>query len=148
MLAENDSDSRATGASLHTLPRFVDARGSLCVGEFASAIPFPSRRYFLVHGVPADTTRGGHAHRRCHQFLIAVSGSCRVGAEDIHGRTSFLLDAPHLGLHLPPMTWATQYEFSAGAVLLVFASETYDPEDYMDDYVGFLSVLRGVGIGR
>ena len=129
-----DEDSR-----LRKMPRFVDLRGALSVGEFARDLPFVPARYFLVFDVPSRETRGEHAHRQCHQFLICVNGSVRVLADDGRSRREFTLDAPDVGLHLPPMTWGTQYKYSPDAVLLVFASHTYDDADYIRDYDDFLA---------
>ncbi|NDU91017.1 MAG: isomerase [Ferrovum sp.] len=125
------------GVTVHRLPEFSDLRGSLSVGEFASVVPFQPKRYFLVYAVPSIETRGEHAHRRCHQFLLCVSGSCRVLADDGIHRAEFVLDAPHIGIHMPPMTWGTQYQYSKDAVLLVFASESYDSSDYVREYAEF-----------
>jgi hypothetical protein len=52
-------------------------------------------------------------------------------------REEFLLDSRNLGLYLPPMTWGVQYQFSADAILLVFASDYYDAQDYIRDYREF-----------
>jgi hypothetical protein len=71
-----------------------------------------------------------------------VNGSVSVVADDGEHREEFLLDRPDLGLHLPAMTWATQYRYSRDAVLLVFASHAYDPADYIRDYGSFLSRMR------
>lgn len=132
-------DGHDGGARLHRMPRFMDLRGSLSVGEFERDLPFAPRRYFLVFGVPSRETRGEHAHRECHQFLVCVHGSVRVLVDDGRRRREFGLDAPDLGLHLPPMTWGTQYRYSADAVLLVFASHAYDPADYIRSYDEFLA---------
>ena len=125
------------GVTVHRLPEFSDIRGSLCVGEFANMIPFQPKRYFLVYAVPSIETRGEHAHRRCHQFLLCVSGSCRVLADDGIHREEFLLDTPHTGIHIPPMIWGAQYQYSKDAVLLVFASEAYEAADYIREYGEF-----------
>jgi UDP-2-acetamido-3-amino-2,3-dideoxy-glucuronate N-acetyltransferase len=77
------------------------------------------KRYFIVFDVPSMETRGEHAHRECHQFLICVRGSCAVVADDGKNRQEFLLDRPDVGVHLPPMVWGIQYKYSADAVLLV-----------------------------
>lgn len=135
----------ANGARLHRLPRFIDLRGSLSVGEFARDLPFAPVRYFLVFGVPSRETRGEHAHRQCHQFLVCVNGSVRVLADDGHHRREFILDSPDSGLHLPPMTWGTQYQYSPDAVLLVFASHPYDADDYIREYGDFLTLIDGRG---
>ena len=130
------------GVTLHQLPRIIDIRGSLTVGEFGRSIPFDAKRYFMVFGVPSKETRGEHAHRECHQFLICVRGSCAVVADDGHQRQEFLLDRPDLGLHLPPMIWGIQYKYSADAVLLVFASHFYDSADYIRDYSQFCELVE------
>lgn len=134
--------SRVKGVRLHRFNRFSDIRGSLTVGEFERDLPFAPQRFFMVFDVPTQETRGEHAHKRCHQFLICIKGSVRVLADDGNHRDEFVLNAPDLGLHLPPMTWGTQYQYSCDAVLLVFASETYDAEEYVRDYDEFLRMVR------
>ncbi|MEO5658253.1 MAG: WxcM-like domain-containing protein [Polaromonas sp.] len=129
--------TRVAGVKLHHMPRVADIRGSLTVGEFDQSIPFASKRYFVVFDVPSVETRGEHAHRECHQFLICVRGRCAVVADDGINRQEFLLDRPDVGIHLPPMVWGIQYKYSADAVLLVFASHHYDGADYIRDYSEF-----------
>jgi len=70
--------TRIKGVSFYRMPRVHDIRGSLTVGEFERSIPFVVKRYFLVFDVPSKETRGEHAHRECHQFLLCVRGSCAV----------------------------------------------------------------------
>ena len=129
--------TRVAGVNLHRMPRVADIRGSLTVGEFDRSIPFEVKRYFMVFDVPSVETRGEHAHRECHQFLICVRGSCAVVADDGTSRQEFLLDRSDVGVHLPPMVWGIQYKYSADAVLLVFASHYYDGADYIRDYSEF-----------
>lgn len=121
------------------LPRVEDIRGSLTVGEFERSIPFLAKRYFMVFDVPSVETRGEHAHRVCHQFLICVRGSVSVVADDGQKRREFTLNRPDLGLHLPPMVWGIQYKYSPDALLLVFASHYYDSNDYIRDYDQFVA---------
>lgn len=136
-------ETSVPGVTLHRLLLAEDLRGSLSAGEFPSQIPFAPRRYFIVFDVPGRDVRGEHAHRQCHQFLVAARGSLSVVIDD--GRTSeeVLLDRPDIGLYLPPMVWAVQYKYSADALLLVFASDPYDPADYIRDYDEFLAAVRG-----
>lgn len=141
--ADNGLEKSDWAVRLHELPRITDIRGSLTVGEFESSIPFNAKRYFMVFEVPSVETRGEHAHRECHQFLICVRGSVSVVADDGRQRREFTLDRPNLGLHLPPMVWGIQYKYSADALLLVFASHYYDASDYIRDYDEFL-VQAGV----
>ena len=134
--------TKVSGVTVHQFPLITDIRGSLSVGEFEKHIPFIPKRYFLVFDVPSKETRGEHAHKACHQFLVCVSGSCAVMADDGVNRTELLLDAPNIGLYLPPMVWGVQYKYSEDAVLLVFASHHYDREDYIRNYSEYLDVLK------
>jgi carbonic anhydrase/acetyltransferase-like protein (isoleucine patch superfamily)/dTDP-4-dehydrorhamnose 3,5-epimerase-like enzyme len=126
------------GVTLHRLKVVRDLRGNLTVGEFERDIPFRPQRYFIVFGVPSRETRGEHAHRDCHQFLVCVRGSCAVVADDGQRRVEVVLDSLDIGLHLPPMVWGIQYKYSPDSMLLVFASHHYDAADYIRDYDEFL----------
>lgn len=129
--------SRVRGVQLHHMLRVVDIRGNLTAGEFERRIPFQVKRYFMVFDVPSAETRGEHAHRECHQFLICVRGECAVVADDGFNRHEFRLDQPDIGVYLPPMVWGIQYKYSADAVLMVFASHYYDSADYIRSYADF-----------
>lgn len=133
------------GVTLHRLPNVLDLRGNLTAGEFGRSIPFEAKRYFLVFGVPNAEVRGEHAHRTCHQFLICAHGSLSVVVDDGVQREEFVLDAPSIGIYLPPLTWGVQYKYSPGAVLLVFASEFYDTNEYIRDYGEFLALVAKSG---
>jgi dTDP-4-dehydrorhamnose 3,5-epimerase-like enzyme len=140
-----DSGVLATGVgrvTLHRLKLVADLRGSLSAGEFLDQIPFAPKRYFIVFDVPGKDVRGEHAHRQCEQFLVCVRGTLAVVIDDGSVSEEIVLDAPNLGLYVPPMTWAVQYKYSPDAVLLVFASHHYDPADYIRDYDEFLRSAR------
>lgn len=129
------------GVTIHHLPIIPDLRGTLSVGEFQRQIPFTPKRFFIVYGVPSREVRGEHAHLKCHQFLVCLHGSCSVVADDGHRKVEIPLAAPNLGLYLPPMTWGIQYKYSPDAMLLVFASDYYDPSDYIRDYSDFTQLI-------
>jgi acetyltransferase-like isoleucine patch superfamily enzyme/dTDP-4-dehydrorhamnose 3,5-epimerase-like enzyme len=139
-----DGDVTATsvrGVTVHRLVLAADLRGSLSAGEFPDQIPFVPKRYFMVFDVPGKDVRGEHAHRQCHQFLVCARGSVSVVVDDGKASEEIVLDAPNLGLYVPPMVWAVQYKHSADALVLVFASDRYDPNDYIRDYDEFLAAL-------
>lgn len=125
------------GATLRDATSATDLRGNLAAGEFPDQVPFQPQRYFVVYGVPSKETRGEHAHKQCHQFLVCVSGSCAVVLDDGNTRTEIELNSPTVGLHLPPLVWGIQYKYTSDAVLLVLASDVYDANDYIRDYEQF-----------
>ena len=131
-----------SGVSVHRLPLIPDMRGSLTVSEFGQHIPFIPKRFFMVFDVPSKETRGEHAHRICHQFLVCLKGSCSVLADDGRKRIEVLLDSPDKGIYLPPMVWGVQYKYTKDAMLLVFASDYYDATDYIRNYSEFLQLVK------
>jgi len=132
------------GVTLHHFAMVPDLRGNLTVGEFDRQVPFRPLRYFLVFDVPNREVRGEHAHRKCHQFLICVRGSCAVIADDGVSKIEVALDSPDRGLYLPPMTWGVQYKYSPDAMLMVFASDYYDAADYIREYDEFQELVEQV----
>lgn len=122
---------------LISLKKISDVRGNLSVCEFGKSIPFDVKRTFIVYQVPLIETRGEHAHKICHQFLMCLRGSIMAMADDGFTCSEFLLNSPSYGLYLPPMVWSAQYNYSPDALLVVFASEYYDPDDYIRVYAEF-----------
>lgn len=133
--------SRVGGVKLHELPHIVDMRGSLSVAEIGKQLPFEPKRYFLVFDVPSTEVRGEHAHKTLQQFLVCVRGSVSVVVDDGQSRDEYVLSRPNMGLHISPMVWATQYRYTADAMLLVLASDVYEAEDYIRDYEEFLETV-------
>ena len=91
--------------------------------------------------MPSSEIRGEHAHKKCHQFLVCVKGEVTVITDNRIDRSEIRLDRPTLGLHIPPMIWAAQYKYSSDAVLMVYASDEYDPDDYIRSYTEFKKYL-------
>ena len=134
-------NDNSEGSAIFELPGFNDHRGTLHVGEFPKTLPFKPERFFFVSKVPQGEPRGIHAHKECHQFLVCVSGSVKALVDDGKFRKEIVLDSSNIGLHMPPLTWGAQYDYSDDAVLLVLASHTYDPDDYLHDYDEFLEYV-------
>lgn len=123
---------------IQNMPAFSDIRGDLVVGEVEKQIPFTPKRWFMVHNVPSKEVRGEHAHRECSQFLVCVSGSVSCVVDDGKNKVEVLLDTPSKGLLISPKVWGIQYKYSKDAVLCVFASHSYDSDDYIRSYDEFI----------
>lgn len=116
------------------LPRITDPRGNLSVVQGGSHIPFDIRRVFYLYDVPGGATRGGHAHHREQQVLIAVSGSFDVELDDGRDKMRVTLNRPFRGVLIPPGVWRELDNFSSGSVCLTLSSIDYDESDYIRDY--------------
>ena len=121
------------GASLVRLPAVADDRGVLSFAEVGQQLPFAPRRYFVIMDVPAGKMRGAHGHRVAHQFLVCLRGTVTIRLDDGKARDEIVLRSPRDGLHIPPGVWNDLLDFSPDALLLCFASEAYDPEEYIRD---------------
>ena len=122
-----------------SIPKIIDekGRGKLSVIE-KSTIPFEIKRVYYLYDVPSDAFRGGHAHKKLNQFMIALSGSFEVKIDDGSNNKKVMLNKPNKGLLIPTGIWREMDNFSAGAVCLVLASEFFDESDYFRDYNSFL----------
>jgi hypothetical protein len=129
--------------SLINLPVIPFRAGNICPIENLKEIPFEVNRIFYLYDIPGGESRGAHAHRDCWQFLMAASGSFSVLADDGTEKNSLFLNRPYQGVLIPPGIWASELDFSSGAVCLVLASHTYSAEDYIRNYDDFLS-YRGL----
>lgn len=116
-------------AYIINLPTFSDKRGNLTVVE--KLLPFEIKRFYYIY----DTTdiRGGHRHKKIIQALICLGGSCEIYINDGEKEETILLDSPSKCLILDPKDWHTMDKFTLGSTLLVFSSEYYDKNDYIDE---------------
>lgn len=124
--------------SLITLPRINFRAGNITPVHPYVNVPFDIKRVFYTYDIPGGEDRGAHAHRECHQFIVAVSGAFEVVLDDGTNKRTVLLNRPFFGLHVPPGIWSAEQSFSSGSICLVLASHLYDPGDYIRSYPQFL----------
>ena len=132
--------------SLIQLPKIHFRAGNITSVHNNKEVPFEVRRVFYLYDVPGGESRGAHAHKACHQFLIAASGSFEVLLDDGKVQRMVQLNRPYMGLHIPPGIWASEVNFSSGAVCLVLASSLYDAEDYIREYPEYLRLRAAVKV--
>lgn len=123
------------------LPHIHDPRGDLTPIESGQTVPFEIARVYYLYNVPVDAVRGGHAHKRLEQLLIALSGSFRVIVDDGSGPEEHWLRDPRKGLYIGRMVWRELDSFSQGAVSMVLASHHFDETDYYREYSDFKNAV-------
>jgi hypothetical protein len=125
--------------NLLQLPKIENRAGNITPIHNNIEIPFEVKRVFYLYDIPGGESRGAHAHKECHQFLVAASGSFEILLDDGKSKRTVFLNRPYLGLHIPPGIWASELNFSSGSICLVLASHTYNESDYVRDYGEFLT---------
>lgn len=145
MKTENDP---LPGLDPVELPRIVDARGNLTALEGGVHVPFAIARIYYLYDVPGGASRGGHAHLKNIEFLIAAMGSFDVVLDNGLDRKRIHLNRAYYGVLVPTMIWRELDNFSSGSVCLVLASEPYSEADYVRDYEDFVAGVRGGRTGK
>ena len=129
-------------SSLYELNKMHDAEGNLTYIYQNVHVPFEINRVFYSYDIPGGEERGGHAHKECHQFIIAASGSFEVVLDDGTNKRTVALNRPFWGLHVPPGIWSSEQGFSSGSICLVLASHAYSEDDYIRNYDEFLEYIK------
>lgn len=124
------------------LNQIGDRNGHITAINNNVELPFAVKRIFYLYDIPGGESRGAHAHKECHQFLVAVSGSFEVLLDDGKTKRQVLLNRPDLGLHIPPGIWASEINFSSGSICLVLASNVYSEDDYIRDFKDYLNYIQ------
>ena len=124
------------------LNKISDRKGNITPIENNKDIPFGIKRVFYIYDIPGGESRGAHAHKECHQFLVAASGSFEVSLNDGRVERIVQLNRPFIGLHIPPGIWASEINFSSGSICLVMASHEYNENDYLRNYQDYLDYTQ------
>jgi len=120
------------------LPKISERKGAITPIYAGVQVPFDIQRVFYLYDVPGGEGRGAHAHKALHQFIVSVMGAFDVVMDDGQETRRVRLDRAYYGIHIPPMIWAHEENFSSGGICLVLASMTYEESDYIRDYNDFL----------
>jgi hypothetical protein len=116
------------------LPKIEDSRGNLSFYESLNHIPFEIKRTYWIYDVPGGQTRGGHAFKAQHEFIIALSGSFDVKLNDGVSEKTYSLNRSYYGLYVPNMIWREMLNFSTNSLALIVSSTNYSDADYIRDY--------------
>lgn len=119
-----------------------DSRGQLVALEEYKDIPFAIKRVYYMYDTAEGVVRGHHAHKKLQQILICIHGSCKIKLNNGEEEKIVLLEKPYEGLYVSNIMWREMFDFSPDAVLLVLASELYDPDDYIRDFDEFLKYVH------
>lgn len=137
MKGDTHKSSSVNDCRLITLDKHHHENGNLSVVENGRQLPYDVNRVYYLYDVPGGVERGGHSHRHCHEFILAVSGSFDIEIDDGREKRKVSLNRSNCGLHVVPGIWRVLNNFSSGSVCLVLASDCYDEADYVRDYGEF-----------
>ncbi len=112
--------------------------GNLAIAQEQKNIPFEIKRVYFINSLQnRDAVRGKHAHRKLKQSIFCINGSFDLDLDDGKSKQVIEMDTAYVGVMLNGMLWHEMRNFSPDCVILVFADEYYDKEDYIRDYDEF-----------
>lgn len=132
------STSNIEQCKLITLERHHHDNGNLSAVENCNNLPYDIKRVYYLYDVPGGEERGGHSHKECYEFIVAVSGSFDIEIFDGKEKKVISLNRSNIGLLVVPGIWRVLNNFSSGSVCLVIASQEYNEDDYvreMDEFI-------------
>ena len=104
-------------------------------------IPFNVKRVFTVTANNKEI-RGRHAHKKCIQLIICISGLVDLLYDDGLIKKSFILDVNSDGILITNGIWSEQKYLKDNSSLVVFCSESYEEQDYIRDYDEFINWIK------
>ena len=123
------------------LPGNTELERRVTVLDFPVSARFPIRRVYWLHDLDPMEARGHHAHKELQQLVVAVSGSFEIELDNGRERRTETLDRATEALYLPPLLWRRIRAREPHAALVVFASASFEEDDYIRDYDQFLQLV-------
>jgi hypothetical protein len=132
----NNADKILHRVKMH----LIDDDGQLFITPHSSKIPFQIKRVYCIVDAATHLPRGYHAHKSCYQALFCLKGGLRITLDDGKRKMRVMLDQkkPGRGVLQNKMIWIEMDKFQPNTILLVLASEDYNPGDYIRSYPQFL----------
>ncbi len=120
------------------LPKIHDPRGNLSFIEETNHFPFKIERVYWIYDVPGGQIRGGHAFKKQHEMIVAISGSLDIVVDDGTNKKTFSLNRSYYGLYIPSGIWRQMENFSTNSLAMVLSSTHFFEDDYIRDYNEYL----------
>ena len=113
-----------------------EQQGFLTVAQ--NEISFNVKRSYWIYGADEAIERGGHAFHKNQSVLVCLQGTVII---ELFSRTNekctYTLDSPNKLLYVPPYYWKT-FVLTPSTIIVSFASEEYNEQDYIRDKDVFL----------
>ena len=123
------------------LKSFKSYSGDLVPISFNKKFPFKIKRIFFIHGVK-NKTRGDHAHKKCSQLFMAVSGKIVIEVKNLNSKKRFTIEKnSKYAILVPPKYWCSVRLLKKNSILMVMNDRYYEFEDYLETFSEFKNYL-------
>ena len=127
-------DTRISDCNFKTLQNFSDFKGNLDVIEGIKGITneiLQFNRAYILRDFK-DHIRGVHAHKNLYQLFLTLNGQFTLKIYDGSESKEIILEDNSAFLVVPGI-WRELKDFSNETIIVVLASELYDPDDYIHE---------------
>ena len=124
------------------LKSFTKKSGKLVPINFNNKFPIQAKRIFYIFG-KKNKYRGNHAHKKCKQLFIPVSGNIAlIMKKNDKERTIVLNSKTNRGILVPNLIWCRLKFLTKNAIVLVACDRKYEFNDYIGNYTNFKKIEK------
>jgi len=122
------------------LKSFTKKSGKLVPLNFNSKFPIPVKRIFYIYG-KKNSYRGDHAHKKCKQLFIPISGKVELIIKKDSKENKFsLCPEKNQAILIPNLYWCSLKFMTSNAVIMVACDRKYEFNDYIEKYSDFIKI--------
>ena len=120
---------------------FKSFSGELIPITFTKKFPFLIKRIFFLYGIK-NKIRGDHAHKKCSQLFMAVSGKIILNIKTPYLKKKILIgkNSKHAIL-VPPKYWCSIKFLEKNSILMVACNKNYEVDDYLESFKEYKEYL-------
>ena len=124
------------------LKSYIKKSGKLIPINFNRNFPIKVKRIFYIYG-KKNHYRGDHAHKKCKQLFIPVSGSISLIMKSNDKEEIITLNAKNnKSILVPNLVWCRLKFLTKNAIVLVACDRKYEFKDYIEKYKDFKKIEK------
>ena len=123
------------------LKSFTKKSGTLIPINFNKKFPIKVKRIFYIFG-KKNEYRGDHAHKKCKQLFIPISGSIALIMKRNNKEETIILNSKNRGILVPNLIWCRLKFLTKNAIVLVVCDRKYEFNDYIEKYTDFKKIEK------
>tara|TARA_B100000427_G_C15326081_1_gene514742 strand:- start:189 stop:605 length:417 start_codon:yes stop_codon:yes gene_type:complete len=102
---------------------------------------FKLKRFFILYG-KKKYFRADHAHSKCSQIIIPLSGEILIKIVSKNYKKKFKLNIKSkAAIYVPPYNWITIYFKNNNDSLLTLCNYKYDKKEYISHFSKFKKII-------
>ena len=120
---------------------FESVSGKLIPISFDKTFPFKIKRIFFLYA-KKNRVRGDHAHKKCSQLFMTISGKIRLDIKTpIYKKSILISKNSKYAVLVPPKYWCSVKFLNKNSVLLVMTDRYYEFNEYIKNFDEFKKYL-------